>query len=106
MAPGPEMPAGTWEAGMLKPELDQLERGRWGWGSRSTIKCRWAGSGETNQVGAMETETPDSEAQLLCGVCYCLPSPSCRATVPRKDVLNWTEIQICLEAWIKCLLCT
>ena len=91
---------------MKTSELDQLGRGLCRWGGRNTAKSRRAASGESNQAGTVEAEPLDSEGQLLCGVRCHLPSPSCWDMVPWKDVLNWTEIQVFLEAWIKCLLCT
>lgn len=107
MAQGPERPLGHGRQGKLKTsELDQLRRGSWGWGGRNTPKHKRAASGESNQAGTVEAEPLDSEAKPLCGVWCHLPSPSCWDMVPWKDVLNWTEIQIFLEAWIKCLLCT
>lgn len=74
-------------------------------GLRNTAKCRWTGSDEVRRDGVMESEPSDLEAQLLRAVGCCLLSLSFWAVVPCKDMLNWIEIQICLETWIKCLLC-
>lgn len=97
----------------LRCRLGHGKRGCWNLNLTSWKGARGDGEAEAQssagglgqvrpQVGAMEIETWDSEAQLLCGVCYCLPSPSCRATVTRKDVLNWTEIQIDLVSLFFC----